>query len=545
MNANPPLAWTTLAWIALAWIAFAPSGILPAARAAEKASDWRPGEEIPIRELQDDMAAGRVTSRQLVVHFLGRIQSIDREGMRINSVVEINPDVLGLAEAMDAERRKQGARGPLHGIPILLKDNIDTADQMLTTAGSLALVTSRPAEDAFIVKKLRDAGAVILGKTNLSEWANFRSRRSSSGWSARAGQTRNPYDVARNPCGSSSGSGAAIAANLAAAAVGTETDGSIVCPSAVNGIVGIKPTVGLVSRSGIIPISASQDTAGPMARSVEDAVLLLHAMIGMDARDPATHALNERSFKDSLIAALQPQGLRGARIGVARNLSTFHESVIPVLEASIDTLRAAGAQVIDPADLVMPKSMSEDEMTVLLYEFKDGVNRYLSTRTGGARTGAPATLADLIAFNEQQRAVELPFFGQELFIAAQAKGTLAAPEYVQARERSRRLAGPEGIDALLRKHRLDAIVAVSMGPAWTTDLVNGDRGQGGDITQLPAVAGYPHITVPAGFAHGLPIGISFVGTAWSDATLVRLAFAFEQATRARRPPVLLPERLAD
>jgi amidase len=509
--------------------------------AAERPATKMPLEEATIRQLQAEMTAGRLTSRQLVDVFLARIQAIDKEGPQLNSIAELNPDAVDIAQRLDAERKTKGVRGPLHGIPILLKDNIDTGDRMLTTAGSLAMVTSRAKQDAHHVKLLREAGAVILGKTNLSEWANFRSMRSSSGWSARVGQTRNAYDPTRNPCGSSSGSGTAIAAALAVVAVGTETDGSITCPSAANGIVGIKPTVGLVSQQGIIPISVSQDTAGPMARTVEDATILLVAMMGRAPNDRVSAHLGAppdlRQLSENMMGALQPDGLKGARIGVARNISAFHEGVVPILEDSIRALVAAGAQVIDKTDLVMPKTMSEDEMTVLLYEFKDGLGRYLATRTD-----VPATLADLIAFNEKQRDVELAYFGQEIFIAAQAKGPLTDKEYLEARARGLAAAGKDGIDAVIAASKLDAIVAITLGPAWTTDLLNGDRGLGGDITQAPAVAGYPHVTVPAGYLQGLPIGLSFIGPAYSEPTLIRLAYAFEQATRVRRPPVLLPLR---
>lgn len=491
-----------------------------------------PLHEMTIEQLQAEMSAGRLTCHQLVEHFLARIQEIDRSGPTLNSVIEINPDALAIADRLDEERRARGVRSPMHGIPVLLKDNIDTADGMLTTAGSLALMNSKPSKDALLVAHLREAGALILGKTNLSEWANFRSSRSSSGWSARGGQTRNAHAPGRNPCGSSSGSAVAIAAGLAVVAVGTETDGSIVCPAAVNGVVGMKPTVGLVSRTGIIPISVSQDTAGPMARTVTDAAILLAALAGPDPMDLATSALATRRIPDYL-AELTTDGLRGARIGVARNLAGFHESVDAVFEQAIAKLAAAGAVIVDPANLEAGKKLSKDEMTVLLYEFKDGLNRYLTQRPGG-----PNTLANLIDFNEREREREMPYFGQELFVKAQKKGPLTEHEYRRARERSRRAAGRDGIDAVLREHKLDAIVAPTVGPAWMTDLVNGDHGIGGDVSQAPAVAGYPHITVPAGLVHGLPIGISFVGTAWSEPTLIRLAFAFEQITQARRPPSL-------
>jgi amidase len=488
--------------------------------------------EATVAQLQAEMAAGRLTSHRLVEYFLARIEALDRNGPKLNSVIEVNPDALAIADRLDEERRVKGARGALHGIPILLKDNIDTADAMHTTAGSLALVSSRPAQDAFIVRRLRNAGAVILGKTNLSEWANFRSSRSSSGWSGRGGQTKNAYAPDRNPCGSSSGSGAAIAAGFAVVAVGTETDGSIVCPSTVNGIVGIKPTVGLVSRSGIIPISISQDTAGPMARTVADAAALLSAMAGVDESDATTAGLIRHPVTD-FTAALQAGSLRGARIGVARNQSGFHEAVDLVFEQAIAHLKAAGAVIVDPANLEIDKAAGRNEFDVLLYEFKDGLNRYLATRSG-----TPQTLTELIAFNEREREREMPYFGQEVFLQAQAKGPLTERAYRRARARSYAAAGPNGIDAVLKRYRLDALIAPTLGPAWPTDLINGDHILGGDAASAPAIAGYPHITVPAGFVHGLPVGLSFIGTAWSEARLIQLAYAFEQATQARQPPHL-------
>lgn len=486
--------------------------------------------EATIAELQTEMAAGRLTSTRLAEYFLARIAAVDRSGPTLNSVIEINPEALAIAGRLDEERRTKGPRGPLHGIPVLLKDNIDTADAMLTTAGSLALANSRPRQDAFIVTRLRDAGALILGKTNLSEWANFRSTRSSSGWSGRGGQTRNAYAPDRNPCGSSSGSGVAIAAGLAVVAVGTETDGSIVCPSAVNGIVGIKPTLGLVSRSGIIPISASQDTAGPMARTIADAAALLTAIMGADANDSASAALNNRTLAN-FTESMRADSLKGVRIGVARDLSGFHEGADVVLGQAIASLTAAGAVIVDPANLDLSKTLSDDEFTTLLYEFKDGLNRYLATRPD-----APQTLAQLIVFNEREREREMPYFGQELFLQAEAKGPLTDRKYRTARDRARTAAGRDGIDATLTKYKLDAIIAPTVGPAWTTDLVNGDRVLGGS-SQAPAVAGYPHVTVPAGHVHNLPVGISFIGPAWSDAKLIGYAYAFEAASRARRAPL--------
>jgi amidase len=485
-----------------------------------------------VARLQADMASGATTSRKLVETFLARIDAIDAHGPSINSVIEVNPDALQIAGELDAERARKGPRGPMHGIPVLLKDNIDTADRMLTTAGSLALVGSRPAQDAFLVARLRAAGAVILGKTNLSEWANFRSTRSTSGWSGRGGLTRNPYALDRNTCGSSSGSGAAIAAGLAPVAVGTETDGSIVCPSSINGLAGIKPTVGLVSRSGVIPISATQDTAGPMARSVADAVALLDAMVGADPKDGATTTKLRPADLD-YSQFLKADGLRGARIGVARNLAGFDERVDKLFDQAIEALRAQGAVIVDKVEVKGGKPLDDAELTVLHYEFKDGLNRYLATRTD-----VPATLGDLIAFNEKESAREMPHFGQEIFITAQAKGPLTDRDYRAAAAKARRLAGAQGIDAALKQHRLDAIVAPTTGPAWTTDLVNGDRYTGGAASQSAAVAGYPHITVPMGFVQGLPVGVSFIGTAWSEPALIRFAYSYEQATRLRRPPKL-------
>lgn len=488
-----------------------------------------PLHEASVEQLQAKMAAGELTSRALTQYFLARIEAVDRKGPKLNSIIEVNPDALKIADALDAERRARKVRGPLHGIPVLLKDNIDTGDAMLTTAGSLALVGSKPRGDAFIVKQLRAAGAVILGKTNLSEWANFRSTRSSSGWSGRGGQTRNPYAPDRSPCGSSSGSGSAVAAGLAVFAVGTETNGSIVCPSAVNGIVGVKPTVGLASRSGIIPISASQDTAGPMARTVKDAALLLAGMMGADQEDTATDALKDRALPD-LMSGLKPDALRGKRIGVARNMAGFHEGVDVVFEAALKQLTAAGAVLVDPATLKPEGASSKDQFAVLLYEFKDGLNRYLATRDGG-----PRTLAELIEFNKKEAARELPYFGQEIFLQAQEKGPLTDKDYIEAHQRSRK-ANREGIDAVLKEHKLDAIVAPTLGPAWVIDLINGDKYIGGGVSTPPAVAGYPHVTVPAGYLHGLPIGLSFIGAAWSEPQLLGLAYGFEQATHARKPP---------
>jgi amidase len=488
--------------------------------------------ELTIARLQAELATHRISVRSIEAHYAARIAALDAHGPSLHSVLEINPDAAAIAAQLDSVR---GDRGALYGVPVLLKDNIDTADRMLTTAGSLALVDSKPARDAFIVQRLRAAGALILGKTNLSEWANYRSKRSSSGWSGRGGQTKNPYVLDRNPCGSSSGSGTAIAADLALVAVGTETDGSITCPASVNGLVGIKPTVGLISRSGIIPIAAGQDTAGPMARTVADAAALLTALAGYDPEDPATAPLRERPPPD-YSRFLDAAGLKGARIGVMRHFSGFHEEVDALFERALAALRSCGAVLVDPADIPNADKLDADEQIVLAYEFKDGINRYLATRVGGG----PRTLQDLIAFDDREAGREMPFFRQELFVDAQATAGINDSKYLEAHLRLQRLAAREGIDAALAKDHLDALVAPTVGPAWTTDLLNGDHVVGGGVTTPPAVAGYPHITVPMGAVHGLPVGLSFVGPAWSEGRLVSYAYAFEQATHARQPPQFRP-----
>lgn len=491
-------------------------------------------EETTIAALQDAMAQGAQTARSIAEGYLRRIGELDRSGPQLNSVIELNPDALGIAEALDAERKSRGPRGPMHGIPVLLKDNIDTGDRMQTTAGSLALVGAPAPRDAFLVERLRQSGAVVLGKTNLSEWANFRSTHSTSGWSGRGGQTRCPYVVERNPCGSSSGSGAGIAANLAAAAVGTETDGSVVCPASANGLVGLKPTLGLVSRAGIIPLAHSQDTAGPMARTVRDAAILLNTMTGVDPRDPAT-AASAGHISTDYAAALASSALAGKRLGIVRSYFGFDPGVDQVMEASLAALRGAGAVLVDPVVLPHAGEYDDSEGVVLRYEFKADIATYLATRTG---TDVPRTLAALIAYNKQHADTEMPWFGQELFEQSEAKGPLTDRSYVDALKRNRRLSRREGIDAALRAHTLDALVAPTGGPAWMTDLVVGDHFTGGYST-ASAVAGYPHITVPAGFVHGLPVGISFFAGAWAEPTLFGIAYAFEQATMARRPPAFL------
>jgi len=492
-------------------------------------------DEKTIAELQEAMKSGGLTARSIAEKYLSRIAAIDKQGTRLNSVIELNPEALAIADALDAERKTRGPRGPLHGIPVLIKDNIDTADRMSTTAGSLALEGSIAQNDAFVVKRLRDAGAVILGKTNLSEWANFRSTRSTSGWSGRGGLTRNPYVLDRNPCGSSSGSGVAVSANLCSVAIGTETDGSIVCPATTNGIVGIKPTLGLVSRSGIIPIAHSQDTAGPMARTVADAAILLGVITGIDPRDAVTQESAGKSFTD-YTQFLDTNGLRGARIGVARKYFGFSDEVDRLMNDAIEAMKRSGAAVIDPVNLAPSKEYEDSELQVLLYEFKHDLNKYLS------ELGPKApfrSLKEIIEFNEKNRSRAMPYFGQESFLKAEAKGPLTSPEYRKALENNRRLSRKRGIDAVIAKDRLDAIVAPTGGPSWTTDLVNGDHYTGGSSSPA-AVAGYPSITVPAGFIHRLPVGISFFGAAYTEPTLIKLAYAFEQATKHRRPPEFLP-----
>lgn len=515
--------------------------VLAATVAIAQAPPTRPFDldEATIAELQRRMDAGQDSARTLTEKYLARIDAIDRQGPTLRSVIEINPDALAIADSLDAERRARGPRGPLHGIPVLIKDNIATADRMMTTAGSLALVGAKPPADAFVVRRLRDAGAVLLGKTNLSEWANFRSTHSSSGWSGRGGQTRNAYVLDRNPSGSSSGSGAAVASNLAAIAVGTETDGSIVSPASNNALVGIKPTLGLVSRTGIVPIAHSQDTAGPMARTVADAAVLLAAIAGPDPEDAATRAARAKGAA-TFTASLRANGLAGARIGVVRNrLFGYSPAADQIAEAAIADMKKAGAVIVDPANMPTLGKFDESELDVLLYEFKADLNRYL-TWLGPA---SPVHgLSDIIAFNDAHKDEELRFFGQEIMLQAQKKGPLTEARYKADLAKDLRMSRAEGIDAVMAKFRLDALVAPTGGPAWVTDLVNGDGGTASapGPSTVAAVAGYPHITVPAGFYRGLPVGISFVGRAWSEPTLIRLAYAYEQATRHRRPPRFLP-----
>jgi len=486
-------------------------------------------EEATIAQLQDGLKSGKYTSRRLCQMYLTRIEEIDRRG-QMRSVIETNPDALAAADAADAERRSGRVRGPLHGIPVLIKDNIATGDKMKTTAGSLALADLPAPSDATVAKRLRDAGAILLGKTNLSEWANFRSTRSVSGWSGRGGLCRNPYALDRNACGSSSGTGAAISANLAAVGVGTETDGSIVCPSSANSLVGIKPTVGLVSRRGIIPISHTQDTAGPMARTVADAAALLGVLAGTDPDDAATASAKVES---DYTRFLDPNGLKGARIGVARTKLFGYSNVADKLvEAAIDMMKQAGAVIVDPADIPHLGEYDDAEFTVLLYEFKADLNAYLA----GLGPAAPnKTLADLIAFNDKARDRELPYFGQEIFTMAEGKGGLTDDAYIEALAHCRRLSRTEGLDVVLAQQKLDAIIAPTGSPPWTTDLVNGDHFLGASSTPA-AVAGYPSVTVPVGYVHGLPVGMSFIGAAWSEPLLIKLAYGYEQAAKPRKAP---------
>ena len=491
-------------------------------------------DEVTIPELQDGMKSGKFTARSLVEKYSARIDEIDKRGPAVNAIIELNPDAFAIADALDQERKAKGPRGPLHGIPVLIKDNIDTADRMMTTAGSLALVGSKPPKDSFVAQRLRAAGAVILGKTNLSEWANIRSSHSTSGWSGRGGLTKNPYALDRNACGSSSGTGAGISANLAAVGIGTETDGSIVCPSSSNGLAGIKPTVGLVSRSGIIPISHSQDGAGPMCRTVRDAAILLGALTGVDSEDSATAASAGKSLTD-YAQYCDPNGLKGARIGVARKYFGFNDAVDALMEEALGVMKKQGATLVDPADIETFGKFDDSELLVFMYELKADLNAYL------ARLGPSApvrTLKDIIEFNDRNRQKEMPYFGQDLFVKAEAKGPLTEKAYLDALAKNHQLARTEGIDAIMDKHHLDALVAPTGGPAWLTDLINGDHSAGGS-SNAAAVAGYPNINVTAGSIFGLPVGISFFGRAWSEPTLIKLAYSFEQATKARQAPRFL------
>src|SRR5499427_2345623 len=527
---------TRRAFVATGGLFAAGMTMLPLVRAFGDLADFNL-EEATIATLQAAMQSGRLTAAALLDLYLARIQALDWNGPTLRSVQEINPEARASAQALDDERRNKGARGPLHGIPILIKDNIATADKMETTAGALALVGARPREDATIARKLREAGMVILGKASMSEWAYFKSTYGSSGWSARNGQARNPYALDRTPCGSSSGSAIAVAANLIAVSIGTETDGSITCPAGINGIVGIKPTVGLTSRAGVIPISASQDTVGSFGRTVTDAATVLGALGGVDARDPATLASAGKALTD-YTPCLDPHGLRGARIGVPRDGYFGHSpNADAVVNQAIEVMRALGAVIVDPVTIPNfdHEMLTAVERVVLLYEFKAGVNGYLATLAPGAPV---QTLAEIIAFNTRHAHDNLPFFGQELLERAQEKGALTEAEYLEAQEKGRRLAGQEGLDVVMDQHQLDALVAPTTVPAWKVDLINGDAFRG-ISAKSAALAGYPLISVPAGHVMGLPVGITFMGHAWSEPTLIKLAYAFEQATKARRPPQYL------
>jgi len=513
-----------------AWASMARPGVVPPGDGA-KPFDLA---ETTIPRFQYLMSTGKASSVSVTKKYLARIREIDQTGPALNAIIELNPDALALAAALDKERQAKGPRGPLHGIPVLIKDNIDTHDRMSTTAGSLALAGSIAPRDAGLVEKLRTAGAVLLGKTNLSEWANFRGSLSTSGWSGRGGLTRNPYVLDRNPSGSSSGSAAAVAANLCAVAVGTETDGSILSPASFCGIVGIKPTVGLISRSGIIPIAHSQDTAGPMARSVTDAALLLGAIAGTDSRDPATAESDSRAARD-YTRFLQDTALRGTRLGVARSFFGFHPQVDALMESILNDLKRLGAEVVDPVDLKKSAELGTAEGEVLHYEFKTDLNAYLANLNSGAPVHS---LREVIEFNQRHKEQELGWFGQDELIKADAMGPLTEKSYLDALATCRRLSRAEGIDAVMDQHNLDAILTPTSTPAHVTDLVNGDHGLG-DSTTFAAVAGYPSITVPAGLVFELPVGISFFGRAWSEPKLLGIAFAFEQATKARRSPRFL------
>lgn len=506
--------------------------------ATAPAAEVKPFEldEITIDQLQAGMKSGKYTARSITEKYLRRIQDVDTQGPAVNSVIEANPDALEIAESLDRERKEKGARGPLHGIPVLIKDNINTADKMMTTAGSLALAGGpKPSKDSFVAQKLRKAGAVILGKTNLSEWANIRSSHSTSGWSGRGGLTKNPYALDRNPCGSSSGTGAGVSANFAAGGIGTETDGSIVCPSSANGLAGIKPTVGLVSRAGIIPISHSQDGAGPMCRTLRDAAIMLGALTGVDPEDSYTADSQGKSYTD-YTEFLDVNGLQAARIGVARKYFGFSDGVDGIMAEAIDVMKKQGATIVDPADIETFGKFDDSEALVLDYELKADMEKYLA-RLGPA--SPMKTLQDLIEFNNKNAQKEMPYFGQDIFARAQAKGPLSAREYIDALEKNHRLARIEGIDAVMDKLKLDALIAPTGGPAWVTDLITGDH-FGGGSSNAAAVAGYPNINVTGGFMFGLPVGISFFGRAWSEPTLLKIAYAFEQTTQARKAPKFLP-----
>jgi amidase len=493
-------------------------------------------KEYTIYEIQSLIEKEELSAKKLVEIYLTQIQEIDKQGPKLNSIIEINPEAMEIAKFLDEERKNNIIRSPLHGIPVIIKDNINTADKMQTTAGSLAFKSHIASEDAYIVKKLRNAGAIILAKANLSEWANFRSTRSTSGWSSRGGQTLNPYSLDRNPCGSSSGSAVAVAANLCSVAIGTETDGSIICPSHINSLIGIKPTIGLVSRTGIVPISHNQDTAGPMARTVQDAAILLSIIAGIDPDDSSTSTHNY-DIPSDYTKFLDPNGLMGARIGVARNYFGNNDLIDKIIEESIEKMKTLGAEIIDPVEFKSLNDLRDAEFQVLLYDFKHDLNEYLA-KYGPIET--LKNLEDLIKFNIKNQDKVMPYFKQELFTMANEKGEITSEEYKEALEKCHRLARDEGIDAVLKEHQLDAIVAPSGGAAWLSDYINGDHSTGGS-SLVAAVAGYPNITVPAGYVYGLPVGISFFSSAFQEPKLLKFAYAFEQATRIRNPPNFLPK----
>jgi amidase len=485
--------------------------------------------EMTIDQLSEKLKKGEYTAKRLVELYLKRIEEIDKAGPTLNSVIELNPDALKIAESLDNERNSGKIRGPLHGIPVMIKDNIDTADQMSTTAGSLALEGNKAATDAFIVKQLRDAGAIIIGKTNLSEWANFRSSRSSSGWSSRGGQTKNPYILSRNPCGSSSGSGVAVSANLCAIAIGTETDGSIVCPSAMNGITGIKPTVGLLSRSGIIPISKTQDTAGPMARTLKDAAIVLGLLTSVDTNDDAMNDPRRKAFSDYTVF-LKTDGLKGKRIGVEKSFLHGHEGINKLILEAIEVMKRHGAEVVEVAVMTKINELGANELKVMEYEFKEGINKYLAQANGKVKS-----LKELIEFNKQNADKIMPYFQQELLDSTEAKSGLESKEYKDAVSKNLK-ASRDIIDSILIENKIAAICGPTYGPSWCTDLVNGDHFTGYGLSTPAAISGYPNINVPLGFVQGLPIGISFFGTAYAEAGLIEIAYAFEQATKQRKEP---------
>ena len=518
------------------------AALVPELAKAEEASATTPFaadfelDEATIAGLQRDMVSGKRSAQSITRDYLERIEDMDRRGPALRAIIETNPDAMSIARSLDDERKTRGPRGPMHGIPVLLKDNVDTSDRMTTTAGSLALEGSIPPRDATIARRLREAGAIILGKANMSEWANFRSTHSSSGWSGRGGQARNPYILDRNPCGSSSGSGTAVAANFCTVSVGTETDGSITCPAATNGIVGIKPTLGLVSRAGVIPIAHSQDTAGPMARTVTDAAILLNTLAGIDSRDSETARSRGKSSSD-YTRFLDANALKGARIGVPREkYYGYNDATDKLMNEAIALMKDRGAIIVDPANIATAGKFDDSEFEVLLYEFKADLNTYLASLGPTARV---KSLKEIIAFNEREKAREMPWFGQEIMTMAEKKGSLSSSKYRTALAKNHRMSRLEGIDAVMTKNRLDALVAPTTGPAWPTDLLNGDHFTGGSTTPA-AVAGYPNISVPAGYVQGLPVGISFFGRAWSENKLIALAYSYEQASKHRRPPRFLP-----